>query len=101
MYPYECFNSWINWRVLNRRFPESTVIETYRLHEFAYFLRILEQLPAGALTELPVSDAAEQQKEACPPLSTMMTLDDSQLANLDKYYNSSNKEYRALVQILG
>ena len=28
----------------------------------------------------------------------MMTLDDSQLANLDKYYNSSNKEYRALVQ---
>ena len=29
MYPYERFNSWISRRVLNRRYPESTVLATY------------------------------------------------------------------------
>ena len=32
MYPMERFNSWVSRRVLNRRYPESTVLETYRLH---------------------------------------------------------------------
>ena len=28
MYPFERFNSWVARCVLNRRFPESTVVET-------------------------------------------------------------------------
>ena len=35
MYPMERLNSWISRRVLNRRFPESTVMATYRLFELA------------------------------------------------------------------
>lgn len=45
MYPMERFNSWITRRVMNRRFPEATVIETYRLYELANFMDISGQLP--------------------------------------------------------
>ena len=29
MYAYERFNSWLHRRVMNRRYPESTLMETY------------------------------------------------------------------------
>lgn len=48
MYPFERFNSWISRRVLNKRYPESTVIETYRLFEATSFLQLSKQLPASA-----------------------------------------------------
>lgn len=60
MYPYERFNSWITRRVLNRRYPESTVVETYRLSEWANFLQVSGQLSEGAITmHLP-----EQENES-------------------------------------
>lgn len=31
MYPYERFNSWMCRRALNRRRPEATIVETYRV----------------------------------------------------------------------
>ena len=31
MYGYERFNSWLHRRVMNRRFPEATLMETYRV----------------------------------------------------------------------
>ena len=31
MYAYERFNSWLHRRVMNRRFPEATLMETYRV----------------------------------------------------------------------
>ena len=49
MYSYERFNSWVIRRVLNRRFPESTVVETYRLTEWANFMELSGQLHAGTL----------------------------------------------------
>lgn len=49
MYNFERFNSWIIRRVLNRRYPESTVIETYRLTEWAHFLELSGQLSKGAI----------------------------------------------------
>ena len=51
MYPYERFNSWIIRRVLNRRFPESTVVETYRLTEWANLMELSGELPTGTITE--------------------------------------------------
>ena len=45
MYQFERFNSWICRRILNRRFPESAVVETYRLSEWAHFMELTEQLP--------------------------------------------------------
>ena len=98
MYPYERFNSWINRQVLNRRFPESMVIETYTLYEIAHFLQPSDQLPTGAMTELSVTDAADpEETEACPPLSTMEVLDDCQLKDLDRHYDSIDTTYHALI----
>lgn len=37
MYPMERLNSWIGQRVTNRRFPEATVLESYRLFELSFF----------------------------------------------------------------
>lgn len=50
MYPYERFNSWIIRRVLNRRYPESTVLETYRLTEWTNFMNLSGQLKEATVT---------------------------------------------------
>lgn len=52
MYPLERFNSWISRRVLNKRYPESTVIETYRLFEATSFLQLSKQLPVSATPDV-------------------------------------------------
>ena len=40
---------WISSRVLCRRYPESTSIETYQIYEWAHFLKITQQLPEDAI----------------------------------------------------
>ena len=37
MFAYERFNSWITRRITNRRYPESTVMETYRVGYVDYY----------------------------------------------------------------
>ena len=49
MYPLERFNLWISHRALNKRYPESTVIEAYRLFEATSFLQLSKQLPINAI----------------------------------------------------
>ena len=61
MYPYERFNSWISRRVLNRRYPESTVVETYRLSEWANFMEVTGQLAEGA-TSMFVSNSEDENE---------------------------------------
>lgn len=52
MYPMERFNNWIKNRVLNRRYPEATVLETYRLYELSFHLQLTNQLPIGATVDI-------------------------------------------------
>lgn len=52
MYPLERFNSWISRRVHNRRYPESTVIETYRLFELSSFLSASHLLPENSIDHI-------------------------------------------------
>lgn len=65
MYPQEHFNSWISKRVMNRRFPEATVLETYRLYEFAHFLQMSGQLPQESLTIPSDPDADPSDVSNC------------------------------------
>ncbi len=51
MYHFERYNSWITRRIHNRRYPESTVIETYRLSEWVNFLELSGQLPEGQFSQ--------------------------------------------------
>ena len=83
MYPFEHFNSWITRRVTSRRYPEATVVETYRLSEWAYFMELSGQLPDGMLDDVNINQedtvysnikAAERVKE--------ITLTDEQINQL-------------------
>ncbi len=96
MYPLERFNSWISRRVMNRSFPEATVMETYRLYEFAHFLEISGQLPQKALT-IP-SDPDTDEPDMCSTAqSHFTTLTYVELQQLDQYYTSTVPQYRDLM----
>ena len=68
----------------NRRYPESTVVETYRLCEWAHFLEISGQLPDGA-----TSCTLTEEQDETPP-SQQIELSDEQVSQLDSFY-SHNK----------
>ena len=82
MYPYERFNSWVIRRVQNRRYPESTVIETYRLFEWAHFLQRAGKLPKNAIT-LPTSIDSEYENIKT---DAMAMLNPVEFANLESLY---------------
>ena len=94
MFPFERFNSWISRRVLNRRYPESNIVETYRLSEWAQFMHVTGHLPDGSLaddkddggTEVHVYDG----KEDC---LTMDIIED-----LHSYYYQEVEEYHGLYE---
>lgn len=65
MYRYERFNSWIKRRALNRRYPEATVIQTYLLSEWAYFMELSGKFEGV----LPSDDSFEGEN---PDTSTLL-----------------------------
>ena len=85
MYPYERFNSWVARRVLNRRFPESTVVETYRLSEWANCMQLSEQLPYGA-TDQPTQAVQDPIKYS----SEQFNLTQDQLTQIQIIYAECN-----------
>lgn len=110
MYPYERFNSWITRRVLSRRYPEATVVETYRLTEWASYMQLSHQLPEGATSTLAESgeDCHQQQKELHDDFSMsvlddeanceQLTLDEEQMEQLQAHYLAEIPEYRELIE---
>ena len=60
MYPMERFNSWIARRVLNRRYPEATIMETYRIYELTFFLEMSGHLPGGSIVDVHGDDESMQ-----------------------------------------
>ena len=71
MYPMERFNSWISCRILNRRFPESNVMETYRIFEFAFFLQKSAQLPNGCTIDIKSKSEFEDENETSEESQTI------------------------------
>ena len=88
MYPNERFNSWVTRQVLNRRFPESTVIETYRLSEWAHFMETSDQLPEGAtLTRLTAALDFQEPQNRDPQSGDKYELSKEQLAQMLLVYD--------------
>ena len=67
MYPLERFNSWIGRRVHNRRYPEATIIETYRLFEFSAFLSLAKLLPRDSVADIDSIDDQAPENEVNYP----------------------------------
>ena len=96
MYPMERFNNWIKNRVLNRRFPEATVIESYRLYEMGFHLQLSGQLPFGATVDVlsdPVSDTEDENysQTACVQTKGCISiLEADQLEELKVLYGDTH-----------
>ena len=83
MFPFERFNSWITRRVHNRRYPEATVLETYRLFELSAFLSIANLLPQDSVNNSDQQELNDRQTE-------VLCEDDLQL--LQQCYNKCEVE---------
>lgn len=91
MYPYERFNSWITRRVTSRRYPEATVVEKYRLSEWAHFMELSGQLPDGATT---TNTSVLDNLDVSPEDSSsdgFYELADEQVDQLEKIYCANSR----------
>lgn len=94
MFPMERYNSWISRRVTNRRYPESTVMETYRLFDIASFLQLSKQLPPDSSCDVETDKAGDEESaEQCSDFLT-----EYQQKNLDQYYQTTIPEYCTLIR---
>ena len=92
MFPYERFNSWFTRRVTNRRYPEATVVETYRLSEWAHFMELSGQFPDGATTTNAGSlDIVQKNSLDSIPSDECYELTDEQVEELEKIYRANNQ----------
>ena len=96
MFHFERFNSWISRRVLNRRYPESTVVETYLLTEWAHFMELSGQLVEGVVTNLIHTESDDGCHDV--PEKKMISLSEEQKDNLNMYYLANIPEYGALMK---
>lgn len=104
MYPMERFNNWIKSRILNRRYPESTVIETYRLYEMGFYLQVTKQLPTGATIDIGTYTSECEQNGVDENLHNgyrgcgyQTILDPSHVSDLNRLYMHTYREYRNAV----
>ena len=93
MYPFERFNSWIIRRVHNRRFPESTVIETYRLYDLAHYLEIAGHLPNTAIVDPIEPNLVESKLRKLTKI-----LSDAELEYLKQCYQNISPPYKKMCE---
>ena len=84
MYSLERFNSWIIRRVKNRRYPESTVVQTYLLFELSNFFKMSGEIPDNALVYYAEQTDGEDENEE-HILPDMLSL--VEFANLEMFYS--------------
>lgn len=94
MYHYERFNSWLTRRVLNRRYPEATVVATYRLCEWANFLELSGQFPEGTLSYIQRAES-DVSPDIVQPTSTI-SLAEEVMEHVHFYYCAELPEYKKL-----
>ena len=95
MYPMERFNSWISRRVLNRRYPESTVMETYRLYEWTYFLEIAGEIPHGATVDIAEVNSLDSSHSNS---ANSVDIEPVLACELQAFYAMTNPDYKNLLK---
>ena len=85
MYPMERLNSWISRRVLNRRFPKSTIMASYRLFELSSFLQLTETLPCDVTVDV-TEDIDLDGMDNSWQKEKHLSLNKNQAMELYKYY---------------
>lgn len=93
MFPMERFNSWIKQRVTNRWYPESTVLESYRLFELTFFLQISKKLPQEACKYIDIISNDESEVHT---LDSSVSLDLDEVKSLNSMYRTIHPDYASL-----
>ena len=89
MFPVERFNSWIARRALNRRYPESTVLETYRLYEISFLMKIMNMIPSASQTDISEVDSDNKEdSQTAKILYHEHELSSIQFLALGEFYSS-------------
>jgi hypothetical protein len=98
MYPMERFNSWIAARITNRRYPENTVLESYRLFELSFAMQLCGKLPQDPAVDLELTDLYESPEEpSSDSFSRPAFLTEEQHFHLDMFYRRVDSDYKTLV----
>ena len=98
MYPMERFNSWIAARITNRRYPENTVLESYRLFELSFAMQLCGKLPQDTAVDIDLTDLYEPSEEpSSDSFSKHAFLTEEQHFHLDMYYRRVDSDYKNLV----
>lgn len=95
MYSFERFNSWISRRIKNRRFPESTVIETYRLYEWSNHLQSSGKLPPSFTSTFSLFEDNADFRTDKPVLTN---LNEKEIDYLKQHYCQTIPEYNHLCE---
>ena len=93
MYPFERFNSWIARTVKIRRYPEATVIETYRIYEWFICLNMAGKLPNSFSS---IFDWSEKEDDDKLGRSCTASLNDEQVVHIQHFYRQTNADYDSL-----
>lgn len=96
MFPMERFNSWIGKRVMNKRFPEATVLESYRLFEFSFFLQISGRIPNSRCFD--VLDGNDSEADTSE-VSSSGKLESDEMNALESLYQKIDPDYGTLVSM--
>lgn len=91
MFPFERLNSWLHRRILNRQYPESCIIETYCLSEWAHFMQLTGQLPHKSITDI-LGEPDDDITETIPGCKDIK-LSSEQLIQLCSHYRQVFEEY--------
>lgn len=98
MYPMERFNCWIAARITNRKHPEATVLESYRLFELSSFMQLSGKLPLDAAVDLAdIDEPSDGMSSASNYQYTLLSQE--QLSCLDNYYRMMDLDYKALISV--
>ena len=95
MYPLERFNSWLSQRVLSKCYPESTVLETYRLFEVTTFFQLSKQLPIGEIGEIELEYEGQVAENES---ANTVSLKKEDFNMLNCYYQQEVRVYGALIE---
>ena len=97
MFSLERFNSWIGRRVHNRRFPESTVLETYCFFELTSFLGLAKLIPGNFVSDITEILEMNSEDRELSNMSSFSLLSPDQLK---QFYSSNNSSTESIENIV-
>lgn len=94
MFPFERMNSWFTRRVLNRQYPESTIMETYQIYCWVMYCVFSKKFGKEDANfedlEKEIMDRDELVEQEIVESKSLFKLPDTQMQGLIQHYNNES-----------